>query len=66
MSAGPNYPAQEPGPEIEEPEAEAIDPALEIFPVETPVSTPSPEDLQEETTEELIAEGVYLPLVIMP
>lgn len=36
------------------------------YPVETPVSTPTPEDLQEPTTKSLIAEGVYLQLVIAP
>jgi len=58
--------AQEPIEEPLEPEDEATDPALEVVPIVQPVADPSPEDLQEQTVDALIAEGVYLPMVIAP
>ncbi len=49
--------------EIEEPDEEGLDPAQVVWPVDDPVATPSPQDLQEPPGETYIAEAVFLPLL---
>ena len=49
--------------EQEEPEEEATDPALVVWPIINPVSTPSPEDLQEPPEAWINEVNIYLPVV---
>ncbi|MGD2158819.1 MAG: serine hydrolase, partial [Anaerolineales bacterium] len=48
---------------IEEPEMEAMDPALVIYPVESPVAKPSAEDLQEDDDVPVNGFQIFLPFV---
>ncbi len=48
---------------IDEPAEEGQDPAEVVWPVDNPVATPTPEDLEEPPGQQYLAEVIYLPLI---